>query len=170
MTNKFFAIATFFVFAMAAQAGTQTTQFINVDFTAQEAEGAPAKIKLRIPMSLVNAMAPQLEEAFNQAQVQGDVDLRQMWSEIEASGPMRFAEIQSDDAAVTVDTTEDHLKVAIDSEQEGRFNITVPLALGNALFGDESGDFHQLVAALQELEGDLVTIEGDKINGRIWVD
>lgn len=171
MKMKFFATATFLMItSFAAVAGTQP-HFINVDMTAQEA-GEPVNFKLRIPMSLLNAMAPQLEQAFEQATVENEeFNLREMWAQIKDSGPMRFAEIDGPDAKVIVETTENHLQVAVDSADEGEINLKLPLALGAVLFEQETMDVESLTSALENLAGeDLLTIEGDKVQGRIWVD
>ena len=165
-------IASFLV-GQVAFAGTNTTRFVNVDITSYEGD-QPTEIKLRVPMSLIKAMAPQVRDAVNEAAVTADqqMNMKLIWDEVRKSGPTEFVEILGEDQNVSVATTEEDLKLSVNSDDMGEMKISIPLALGDALFNQEGVfDFDSLLAALDQMEGqELVTIEGDRIDGRIWID
>ncbi len=168
MKLKIFAIAVFAVFSVAASAGTN---FLNVDIQATEGESGTTDMSMRIPMGLLHVMAPQLGEALGKVDIQHEgLDLAQMWELIRETGPNRYAEIESKEADVTIETTETHLLISITDTPEGDLSVTMPLALGDVLFGNENAEPQELIAALEDLEGDLVTIEGEMIQGRVWMD
>lgn len=170
MTNKFFATIIFAVFAMSAMAANEV-KFINVDIQVTEQE-TPTEVKLRVPMGMINAFAPQVNQALNEAQLEEqEIDFVGMWNELRNAGPNNFITVDGTDGTVNVSTTETELIVSVESDEQN-MKVTMPLAVGDAFFAQD-GDFslETLLAELQEFEGqDLVTIEGDNINGRVWID
>jgi len=171
MNTRYFATMALFVLTAATAFAGAKPGFINIDLTTVE-NGAPADIKLRLPLSLAGVLAPQIQGAMAEVRTaQGDVNLRDMWAQIKNAGPMRLVDVSGPDANVTVDTTDDHLVVRVDSADEGRVHIQVPLALGAVFFENDTVDVPAMLSALEALSGqDLLTIEGDRVNGRIWID
>lgn len=169
MIKKYFASILIFAMAGSLFAGTQP-RFFNVDLTTEQ-DGEPTQIKLRIPMAMASALAPQIQEALDSIEANETTNLRELWSQIRKTGPNRYAEIHSKDADVTVDTDREHLLVAVDSEEQGRIDIKVRLELGDLLFSASSAQAEQLIQAVSSMTGkDLISVSGDKLNGRIWVD
>jgi hypothetical protein len=169
MIKKYFASILIFAMAGSLMAGTPS-RFFNVDMTTEQ-EGEPTQVKLRIPIAMASALAPQIQEALDSIEANETNNLRELWNQIRKVGPNRYAEIHSKDADVTVDTDREHLLVAIDSEEQGRLDIKVRLELGDLLFSASATQAETLIKAASNMTGrDLVSIKGDKLNGRIWID
>ncbi len=169
MNKKYFASILIFALAGSLMAGTQP-RFFNVDLTTEQ-DGEPTQIKLRIPMAMASALAPQIQEALDSIESNPSMNLRQIWSQVRQSGPMRFAEIHSQNADVTVETDHEHLLVAVDTEEQGRFDVKIRLELGDLLLSNNAAQAEQLIQAVSAMTGkDLISVTGDKLNGRIWID
>ncbi len=133
----------------------------------------PTEVKLRVPLSLVRAMAPKLQEALNDADFEAKgINFREVWQEVRDAGPNHYVEVKHEDGTFNVSTTETHLLIEADEENEGKVNIKVPLALGDLLFNLEQPiDVEEALDALSNMEGqDLIVITGDHINMRAWIE
>lgn len=169
MTQKIFTSLFFAAFAMTAMASTPG--FLNVDVQVQENE-QPTEIQLRLPLGMLKAVAPQINEALNSAEFEAEgMDLVSMWNELRAAGPNSFLTIDNEEGEINISTTETDLLVSVVAEGEN-LKVTMPLAVGDAFFA-MNGDYNveDMMAELRAFDGqNLVTIEGDRINGRVWID
>mgnify|MGYP003572352517 FL=1 len=140
--------------------------------TSQE---EPTNVKLNLPLGMIQAMSPQIQDAIDkgldEVHVQDQTfNLREVWAEIQAVGAHEYARINGPDGVVVVSTTETHLIVEMnDDEQELRAEI--PLSVGDILLGSENPDFEAIVEQLIELEEEyLIVVTGTHINMKAWIE
>jgi hypothetical protein len=100
-------------------------------------------------------------------------DLRELWSELQASPDMTFVTVESDDEKVRVSKSGGYLLV--DAADRGResVEVRVPLAVVDALLsGDgEALDIRAAIAALaRHGGGELVAVNQDDERVRVWID
>ena len=160
-----------FAFSAFAQKSSSGKN-INVDFKNSEVEGMT--VKMTLPLSFVESLKPKIEEILHEIKVgHHEIDFVGIWKAVKDSGPTEFVEINNEDAHVKVSTTGTHLVVRIDEHTEGhKIDVTLPLALGDAIFENlENINYEGIIDALLDMEGqDLVNIQSETINGRIWID
>ena len=157
---------------MAAQvfAASPMIKFELVDNTGD----TPTEVKLSFPIGIVEAMRPAFEDAVNEIDVDGhDIDFRAIWEEVRNAGPNEYVDVTTEEANVRVATTDTQLVIdveGLDGEEVQNVKVTVPLSLGDFLFGGEVVDFDGIIDELASMQGQtLVTIEGD-ITGRLYID
>ncbi len=170
--NRIFALAMLIGLtglAIAQEPGAGKT--ININFEDKTQEGAVFTMSL--PVTFLKTFKPHIAEALRSVDYKGhDIDLAEIWKAVKDAGPMEYAEITNEEANVKVFTTKSHLVVNVHEKREGqKIDVTVPLALGDALFNENGEiDYDRIIEALLELEGqDLVVINSDKMNGRVWI-
>ena len=175
--RKFFSLSTLItlMFCMS-QTALAADPMLHVEMrVTEEGQAEPIEINLNIPFGLLRSMAPNVQEHIGEINLgeHESVDLQAIWQEIRNAGPNNYVDIKSEDADVVVSTTESHVNIDVTSAEEGNIKIRVPLALGDLLFANanlEEIDIEELIDSLSEMEGDLVTIEGDRVNGRVYID
>ncbi len=147
-------------------------KMLHVDMRVLEEGNEPVSIQLNFPISLVQTMAPNITEALENVESEGqDVDLRAIWRDVRAAGPNEFVNVNKSNLNIKVSTTATEVRIEIDSEEEGLIKVTMPLALGDLILGGQGTvTVEQVMASLENWQGDLVTISGDKVNGRVWID
>ncbi len=161
-----------FIFAMLtmllAQAAFAQNYFLKCELIEND-DNAPTEIKLSIPLGLLEAMKPSFDEAIGHAKLETHgVNLREIWEQIRNAGPNEYVNINSDDQNVRVSTTETH--IVVDVEGDENIHLTVPLAVVEAIFGGDNIDFDQMIDALVGMAGqDLLNITGD-VTARAWVE
>ncbi len=148
-------------------------KMLHVDIRVQEEEGGePISVQLNFPLSMIQTMAPNINEALQNVEAENkDVDLRAIWRDVRAAGPNEFVNVNKADTHIRVSTTETQVMIDIDSVSEGTIKVTMPLALGDLILGSNPNvTVEQVLASLENWQGDLVTISGDKVNGHVWID
>ncbi len=159
--------------SMAMMVFAKDGKMINIHFEDNNGEGM--KIDVSLPLSLIETIQPNIEQALLTAREEGrmEMDFAAIWQAVKDAGPTEFVEINSQDADVKVSTTQTHLVIDIHEKKDGNdIHVTVPLALGDALFTDiDNIDYQGIVESLLAMEGqDLVRITGKNMNGRVWID
>lgn len=160
-----------FTFALLSTAVlAEETRFLSVDMTITE-QGEPISVKVNLPLTVVSSFLPQINEALEHADLEEhNVDLKNIWSEIRAAGPNEYVNIEQADGHVVVSTDDDNVTISVEHPEEGQLKVVIPLALGDLILGEEGASTPEdILAALEEWEGDLVNITGDKVNGRVWI-
>ena len=156
-----------------ATAGTNTSQLLHFELSETSNNEQPTEVKLRIPMSLLKALQPNIQEALDNAEFQNDqVDLQALWQEVKKAGPNQFIDINNaQEGHVNVSTTETHLLVKVTNSPQGDMSIEIPLELGDLFLAKEGPrQFDEMLQTLETFEGDLLRITGTNINARAWVD
>ncbi len=140
-----------------------------VEYSSEE----PTEVKLRIPFTMVSALRPTLQDALDDVHLgDEDIDLRAIWEEVKAVGPHDFLEVKSKDGDFKVSTTQTHLVILAEETDEGAVTIRFPLSLGELLLGArENVDVDLLLEELAKFtDEDLMTIEGDRMELRAWIE
>ena len=157
---------------LAVLAQDETSKSIHVDFVSTVDEGMT--VKMTLPLSFLESIQPKIEEVLQEIRYNNhEINFAEIWQAARDSGPTDFVEVNSEDADLSVSTTETHLLIRVREKQEGQdIEVTLPLALGDAFFADlENLDYEKIVAALLTMTGqDLVKVTSEQINGRVWIE
>ena len=156
--------------SMAAWAQDNQVRTINIDFRD---ENQNTTVNMSLPLSVIESFRPNIEQALDSIRDgEHNIDFQAIWQSVKDSGPMDFVEVKSEDADVKVSTTDTQLIVRIQEKGEGQnIDVTVPLAVCDALFDHDQLDLDAVIAALEAMAGqDLVRITGNQINGRVWIE
>jgi len=166
MKKLIFATLTMLLTAQFSLAQSSFLKFELVDNTSGD---TPTEVKVSIPLGMLEAMRPTFDDAMGHVEFeQHGVNLREIWQEVQAAGPNEYVNITEGDQTVRVSTTDTHIVVQVEGDEN--INLTIPLALGDAILGGENVDFDQVMEALNGMNGqDLLTITGD-ITARAWIE
>jgi hypothetical protein len=136
-------------------------------------------VNVNVPLSMIEALLPAIETNefrggrvhFDDMEIEG-IDLPRMLEALREAPDADFVTVRSDDELVRVSKEDGFLKVTVDGHRE-RVRVMMPMEVVDALIGDGRGEL-DILGALQALgdyyDGDLVTIEADDGNVRIWID
>ena len=166
------AIVMAMIMSMSVAVFAQDNQVrtINIDFRD---EGQNTTMNMSLPITVIESFRPHIEQALESVQ-QGDhqIDFQEIWQAVKDAGPTDFVEIKSEDADVKVSTTDTELRVSVQEKQDGHdIDVAIPLAVCEALFAGGELDLDAIVTALEDMAGqNLITITGDQINGRVWIE
>ena len=58
--------------------------------------------------------------------------------------------------------------VSIDGEQN--MNISIPLALGDLFLSSDNINVDEILEGLKEFQGELISIDGDHLELKAWID
>ncbi len=164
--------------AGAASADTQRWLHIKV----HEQTGDRAKISVNLPVSMIEKVAPLVENhglhgrhlRVNDADIDG-AELRELWQAMREAGDGQYVTVDSDHEEVRIRKENGFMLVnANDRRERGeQVEVKIPLAVVDALFSG-TGDELDLAAAMRALadtgHGELVTVTSDDATVRIWVD
>jgi len=162
----------FFAFLPSVKAQGDSPRFFRIEAIEYNETDVPNEVKMNIPISLVRSLQPQLDEALADADFgYYHEQFRQAWQEIKDAGPFNVVEIFHEGESIRVSTTETHIIIKAKSKEVGNAIARIPLALGDAFFSMSGQiDFNQIMSQVSLLAGqDLVTVESDKFDLRIWV-
>ena len=178
MTRKITAIAAAAILFAGFAVATEETRWINVHVT-EHSEGV--NVEVHLPLNLVLSVLKSVDvENFHRGQIDLDIDDAEIdWAEIFAAvkdaPDGQFVTVDSPDANVSVSKQGGTLLIDV-SEIDGestKVKVSVPVEFMDALSINESSQID--VAALLESfdrlpNGDLVTVESDEANVRVWIE
>ena len=147
----------------------------------EEEDGA--KVKVNLPASMVEkAIAMVPEEHFRHGRLHLDdewehmtpAELRELWQEIKDSPDMTFVTVEEESESVRVWKEDGYMRVhVVEIDRNEEVDVQIPMAVVDALLSGE-GDELNLEAAIRALveqgEGELVTVTGERETVRVWVD
>ena len=167
------AASVMMILALSLVAVAKDGKMLNIQFEDKSGDGMTMEMSL--PLALLESVQPNIEQALQAAREEGhlEMDFAAIWKAVKDAGPTEFVEFNSKDADVKVSTTETHLIVDVREKKDGNdILITIPLALGDALFTDiDNINYDGIVEALLAMEGqDLVKIDGTNMKGRVWIE
>lgn len=145
---------------------------LNVHFKDYREGGS--EVSMSLPLNMLGSFEPQIREAFSAIEDQNSgVNFFELWAAVRDAGPNEYLEVNQEDTKIKVSTTETHLLCDVEGVEDlGKVKIKIPLVLGDALLGDpENFDYEYAINVLNNLAGqDLVYIESEEIDGRVWIE
>lgn len=142
-------------------------------------------VNINLPISMIESLLPMIEtNEFRGGRVNisshlGDdvfqgIDLRKVLEAVRDAPDAEFITVKSGDDNVRVAKENGILKIDVDSrDDDERVRVRVPLAVVDAMIAGDPNEIDVLagIRALAEYGGgDLVTVESDDSNVRIWID
>ena len=141
-----------------------------------------SKVRVNLPMNVVEAAlkaAPEKVVSEGRIKIGREghglavADLRRLWKELKVSGDAELVSVEDKDQNVKVSRRGDLVQVHVE-KPGGREQVylEVPVSLVDALFqGDgETLDVRAAVGELAKRRGDVVRVNDDDSNVRIWID
>jgi hypothetical protein len=138
------------------------------------------QVRINLPFPLVESVLPLIDQGDLHG---GRVHIGMMGHEnfdmVKVLDALRDAQ---DGEYITVDERDEHVRITKQAgelliraeEPDETVTVRLHLAVAEALFATRSGDEIDIAAAMKALaaqgEGDLVTVQGEDENVRIWVD
>lgn len=174
--SKLALVSVFCLFAVGAQAAAKEWLHINVHDT----KGDEEKVRINIPVSLIEVMLPLVEEkAIEDGKIRMNdkdfrvSDLRKMWNSVKTEGDSEFLSVEKKGQNVRVFTQGHFLMVQSDENSRSKINIKIPMAVVDAMLSGE-GESLNLVAGVKALRDsgvrDLISVDDDKTQVMVWID
>lgn len=178
MNRKITTLAAVFILIAGFALADEPTRWINVHVT-ENTEGT--NVEVHLPLNLVMSVLRSVDvDNFHRGRVDLDIhDTEVDWAEIFAAvkdaPDGQFVTVDSHDAKVNVRKQGGTLYIDVD-EVEGdnaKVKVTVPVEFMDAMaINDQSEiDVAALLESFERLpDGDLVTVESDDANVRVWIE
>lgn len=174
--KKILLVSAFCLLAVGVQAASKEWLHIHVN----ETKGDEEKVRVNIPLSLIEVMLPMVEE---KAVSEGKIrlhekdfrveDLRKIWKSVKDEGDTEFVSVEKKGEHVRVFTQGNFLMVQSDKDSRSKVNIKLPMAVVDAMLSGD-GEELDLMAAVKALKNsgvrDLITVEDDDTNVLVWID
>lgn len=168
---------TVFAILLAGVASAASNQWVHVHI---ENPSNQEKVKMNIPIALVETMMPLIEEKGVERGVirlhEKDMsvkELRSMWKQIRAQGDNEFLSVENRDGSFHVFTKGGFLLVQPDNHSRKNIDIRIPLAVVDAMLSGE-GEELNLTAAIHALKDsgvrDIITVKDDDKTVHVWID
>lgn len=170
------AIAAALVLALAAAPALAQERWLRIH--VQEHDGDAAEVNVNLPLSVLEAIIPTIEQhAFHDGMIDiGDeldgLDLRELLAAVRDAPDADFVTVRSDRESVRVAKEAGVLLVNVDSEDGEKVRVRMPMEVVEAMITDDPQrlDVAAGLRLLAEFGGDLVTVESDDANVRIWIE
>lgn len=153
-------------------------QWLHVKIDSNDADGEA--VRVNIPLSLVEKVLPMIESEemshgvirIDDAEMEG-IDLKELLLALKETEDTNFVTVQSNNETVRVAKEGEFFIVRVEEDNE-RVNIKMPMSVIDAVAegaSDDGLDLSALIRALGEYQGgDLITVESDEEQIRIWID
>lgn len=150
--------------------------------TVQEEGGDNANVTLNLPISIVEKMLPLIpQDEMRDGRIVIDdqefdaAKLRALWQEVSSSPDMTYVTVKTDNENVKVSKEGGYLiaRTTEHSERGAQVHARIPLAVVDALLSGEGNTLNvqaALAALVAEGEGELVTVNDDRNQVRVWID
>lgn len=177
MARKHLIIATL-IAAVACTVGATDGRWLNVHVTEAEDN---TTVKVHLPLSLVLTVIEGINvEGFEAGKVElhmGDIDVDwvTMLAALKDAPVGEYVTVESDEADVVVRKQDDMILIDVDQKEDenAKVMVRVPMSLIDSLTLDEENriDIAALLRGFDSLpEGDLVTVDSNEANVRVWVE
>ncbi len=162
---------------LAGRLQADTKQWVHVHIEDANKE---EKVKVNIPISLVESLMPMIEEkSIERGRIrlhERDMsiqDLRKVWKELRSQGDSEFVSIENRDTNIRVFTKGNYLMVEPGEGSTKRIEMKIPLAVVDAMLSGQ-GEELNLTAAVRALKesgsGDIITVKDRDATVRVWID
>jgi len=170
--------------AVEASAGGSAWLHIRVDETHGGKAGKGSKVRVNVPLSVVEAVLESAPQKFvDKGRIKLDMgkndhdlsleEMRRVWKELKDAGDTELVSVEEEDEHVTVARKGDLVQVRVtnDKDQE-QVHVDVPVNLVDAMLaGDsESVDVQAVIRELRSRRGDIVRVTDKNSAVRIWID
>ena len=174
VTLLVFALIALFTFS--AQAASKEWLHIHVDETKNGTE----KVRINIPISLIEVMVPLIEEeAIKDGKINindrdiNTAELKKLWAAVKEEGDAEYVTVEKKGENVRIFTQGKFLLVQSTKDSEGKVNIRIPLAIVDAMLSGPENQLN-LSAAVKALKDsgvrELISVDSDDTKLLVWID
>jgi hypothetical protein len=161
----------------AALVSAATNQWVHVNVQDRFKD---EKVKINIPLSLVETLLPLIEEkGFRDGRVHLNdhdfkvSDLRKVWKELRSQGDTEFFSVESRETNIRMFIQGNYLMVKPQDHSRKNIDIQIPLVVMDAMLSGDDEEL-DLVAAVQALKKsgvrEIISIQDEDKNVRVWID
>jgi hypothetical protein len=146
----------------------------------KENRAEPEYVKVNLPMSMVDvALNAIKDKKFYRGHLKlptDDIsvaDMRKIWSELKKAGNAEFVTVQQKNETVHVAKEGNYILVKITEGKKPKVDLKVPVGVVDALLagsGDEVDIKGALVAMQKQNAGEILTMNDNETQVRIWID
>ena len=146
----------------------------------KENKTEPEYVKVNLPMSMVDvALNVVKDKKFNKGHFKlptDDVsvaDMRKIWSELKKAGNAEFVTVQQKNETVHVAKEGNYILVKITEGKKPKVDLKVPVGVVDALLagsGEELDIKGALMAMQKQNAGEILTVNDNETQVRIWID
>jgi hypothetical protein len=146
----------------------------------KENRAEPEYVKVNLPMSMVDvALNAIKDKKFYRGHLKlptDDIsvaDMRKIWSELKKAGNAEFVTVQQKNETVHVAKEGNYILVKITEGKKPKVDLKVPVGVVDALLagsGDELDIKGALVAMQKQNAGEILTMNDNETQVRIWID
>jgi hypothetical protein len=178
MNRRITAIAAIFVLIAGFALANEETRWVNVHVN-DNTDGT--NVEVHLPLNLVLSVLKSVDvDNFHRGHVDLDIDDADIdWVEILAAvkdaPDGQFVTVDSPDAKVSVSKQGGTLLIDVDEAdgENSKVKVTLPMQFMDAIFINESSqiDVARLLESFDHFpNGDIVTVESDEANVRVWIE
>lgn len=172
------AITTLLILGLATAASASDGRWLNVHVTEAESN---ADVKVHLPLNLVLSVLGGIDfEGFDGGKIHihtddVDIDWVNVLTSLKDSPDGEYVTVDSDEADVTVTKNGGSFLVHVDQkeDEQAKVDINIPAQLIDAFHVDEESnmDIAALLRAFDDLPtGDLITVDSNEANVRVWIE
>jgi hypothetical protein len=179
MNRKATVLAAIFVLCAGFLFAAEETRWVNVHVTEH---GEGTNVEVHLPLNLVLSVLKSVDvNNFHRGHIDLDIDeLDADWAEIfsavKDAPDGHYVTVDSDDATVNVRKESGTLYIDVHDiagEDNANVKVTVPVEFMDALIINDASqiDIAALLESFDRLpQGDLVTVESNDANVRVWIE
>jgi 2,4-dienoyl-CoA reductase-like NADH-dependent reductase (Old Yellow Enzyme family) len=170
--------------AIEASAGGSAWLHIRVDETGGGKAGKGSKVRVNVPLSVVEAALEAAPQKFvEKGRIKLDMgkddhdlsleEMRRIWKELKNAGDTELVSVEEEDEHVTVARKGDVVQVRVtNAKDEEQVHVDVPVNLVDAVLAGESEsvDVQRVIRELRSRRGDIVRVTDKNSAVRIWID
>jgi hypothetical protein len=146
----------------------------------KENKEEPELVKINLPVSMLDvALKIAKDKKFNQGRIKLDsheisvAEMRQIWSELKKAGNAEFVTVEKRNETVRIAREGNFVLVKVFENKAPKVDLRVPVPVVDALLagpGDELDIKAALMAMQQKSMGDILTVNDNKTQVRMWID
>lgn len=146
----------------------------------KENKTEPEYVKVNLPVAMVDVALDVIKDKkFNKGRFKlpsEDIsvsDLKKLWNELKKSGNAEFVTVEKKNETVRVAKDGNYVVVKVTENKNPKVDLRVPVAVVDALLatdGDELDVKAALLAMQKQNVGDILTVNDNNTQVRIWID
>lgn len=146
----------------------------------RENKEEPELVKVNLPVSMLDvALKIAKDKNFHQGKIRlsskeiSVAEMRQLWSELKKAGNAEFVTVEKKEETVRIGREGNFVLVKVMEGKISKVDLRVPVPVVDALLAgseDELDIKAALLAMRQKNVGDILTVNDDKTQVRMWID